>query len=269
LPYSLGIFKDSWNFQEEEVTVSKKRPILEPALDDFGLPLLAEDGITPMSQQATDENGSPMWEDYPEKKILRKDRPKIEYVPEDEFAICPDDIDIQTADTRCLYLAHKPKAVTKEFLLDQVELGLFDKKAVDSILYEDDALVVINKTAGIIVHPDKSHDYPALTEWLEKKYKDYGIRVLPDTDLSLSIGRLWPHRTYQPAGYTECYGNLLDDNWARELMIQYYAHKTSINQQLIRAYASLVEWLSRPAQVLGGGGRECPGMLELEEDIIN
>ena len=104
---------------------------------------------------------------------------------------------------------------------------------------------------------------------LEKKYKDYGIRVLPDTDLSLSIGRLWPHRTYQPAGYTECYGNLLDDNWARELMVQYYAHKTSINQQLIRAYASLVEWLSRPAQVLGGGGRECPGMLELEEDIIN
>jgi len=41
------------------------------------------------------------------------------------------------------------------------------------ILYEDDSLVVINKPAGIIVHPDKSHDYPALTEWLEKRYKDF------------------------------------------------------------------------------------------------
>src|SRR3990167_5571780 len=39
---------------------------------------------------------------------------------------------------------------------------------------------------------------------LEKQHKEFGIKVLPDTDLSLSIGRLWPHRTYQPPGYTEC-----------------------------------------------------------------
>lgn len=99
---------------------------------------------------------------------------------------------------------------------------------------------------------------------LEGKQKEYGIKVLPDTNLSLSIGRLWPHRTYQPPGYTECYGNLLQDNWARELMIQYYAQKMSLNAQIIRAYASLVEWLSHPAQTLGGSGRECPGVVELE-----
>lgn len=42
-----------------------------------------------------------------------------------------------------------------------------------TILYEDDVLVVINKPAGIIVHPDGKHDYPALTEWLEKRYKEF------------------------------------------------------------------------------------------------
>lgn len=41
------------------------------------------------------------------------------------------------------------------------------------ILFEDDVLVVINKPAGIIVHPDGKHDYPALTSWLEKKYKEF------------------------------------------------------------------------------------------------
>jgi len=43
------------------------------------------------------------------------------------------------------------------------------------ILYEDDLLVVINKPAGIIVHPDGKHDYPALTTWLEKKYKEFHL----------------------------------------------------------------------------------------------
>lgn len=42
-----------------------------------------------------------------------------------------------------------------------------------AILYEDELLVVINKPAGIIVHPDGKHDYPALTEWLEKKYREF------------------------------------------------------------------------------------------------
>jgi len=41
-----------------------------------------------------------------------------------------------------------------------------------AILFEDDALVVIDKPPGMIVYPDGKHDYPALSHWLEKKYKD-------------------------------------------------------------------------------------------------
>ena len=42
-----------------------------------------------------------------------------------------------------------------------------------TILYEDDAVVVLDKPAGLIVHPDGIHDYPALTTWLEKKYTEH------------------------------------------------------------------------------------------------
>jgi len=39
-----------------------------------------------------------------------------------------------------------------------------------AIIFEDDALVAVNKPAGMIVYPDGKHDYPALSHWLEKKY---------------------------------------------------------------------------------------------------
>ena len=39
-----------------------------------------------------------------------------------------------------------------------------------TILYEDEAVVVVNKPSGMIVYPDGRHDYPALSAWLEKKY---------------------------------------------------------------------------------------------------
>ncbi len=41
------------------------------------------------------------------------------------------------------------------------------------IIFEDDDIIVVNKPAGIIVYPDGKHDYPALSHWLEKKYKEF------------------------------------------------------------------------------------------------
>ncbi len=41
------------------------------------------------------------------------------------------------------------------------------------IIFEDDDVVVVNKPAGMIVYPDGKHDYPALSHWLEKKYKEF------------------------------------------------------------------------------------------------
>ncbi len=39
-----------------------------------------------------------------------------------------------------------------------------------TIIYEDDALLVVNKPSGLIVYPDGKHEYPALSHWLDKKY---------------------------------------------------------------------------------------------------
>jgi RluA family pseudouridine synthase len=41
-----------------------------------------------------------------------------------------------------------------------------------TILFEDDAVVVVDKPSGMITLPDGRHDYPALTDWLAKKYKE-------------------------------------------------------------------------------------------------
>jgi RluA family pseudouridine synthase len=38
-----------------------------------------------------------------------------------------------------------------------------------TILFEDEALLVVNKPAGMIVYPDGKHDYPALSHWLDQK----------------------------------------------------------------------------------------------------
>jgi len=39
------------------------------------------------------------------------------------------------------------------------------------IIFEDSDLVVVDKPSGFIVYPDGKHDYPALSSWLERKYK--------------------------------------------------------------------------------------------------
>lgn len=38
-----------------------------------------------------------------------------------------------------------------------------------TILYEDTELIVVDKPAGMIVHSDGKHDYPALDAWLKEK----------------------------------------------------------------------------------------------------
>jgi 23S rRNA pseudouridine1911/1915/1917 synthase len=41
------------------------------------------------------------------------------------------------------------------------------------ILFEDADILVVDKPSGMIVYPDGKHDYPALSHWLEKKYKEH------------------------------------------------------------------------------------------------
>ena len=42
-----------------------------------------------------------------------------------------------------------------------------------TIIFEDDSIVVVDKPSGMIVYPDGRHDYPALSDWLAKKYKEF------------------------------------------------------------------------------------------------
>src|SRR3989344_1780810 len=45
------------------------------------------------------------------------------------------------------------------------------------IVYQDDAILVVDKPAGMIVYPDGKHDYPALSEWLEKNPPTGGTEI--------------------------------------------------------------------------------------------
>jgi RluA family pseudouridine synthase len=41
------------------------------------------------------------------------------------------------------------------------------------ILYEDADFIVVDKPAGLIVYPDGKHDYPALSDWLQPRCKEF------------------------------------------------------------------------------------------------
>ena len=53
-----------------------------------------------------------------------------------------------------------------------------------TILFEDECIVVVDKPAGMIVYPDGKHDYPALSHWLEKKYKEFHFVHRIDSETS-------------------------------------------------------------------------------------
>lgn len=60
-----------------------------------------------------------------------------------------------------------------------------------TILYEDADLVVVDKPAGMIVHPDGKHDYPALDAWLTAKYGEIFLvhRIDRETSGVLCVAR--------------------------------------------------------------------------------
>ncbi len=60
-----------------------------------------------------------------------------------------------------------------------------------TILFEDADLVVVDKPAGMIVHPDGRHDYPALDAWLTKKYGPVFLvhRIDRETSGVLAVAR--------------------------------------------------------------------------------
>jgi 23S rRNA pseudouridine1911/1915/1917 synthase len=53
-----------------------------------------------------------------------------------------------------------------------------------SILFENSDVVVVDKPTGMIVHPDEKHDYPALTDWLAKRYPKHYLAHRIDRETS-------------------------------------------------------------------------------------
>lgn len=53
----------------------------------------------------------------------------------------------------------------------QMKKNNYSKIKID-VLYEDDELLVLNKPAGLITHPDGRTDEPSLSEWLTIKYPE-------------------------------------------------------------------------------------------------
>ena len=54
------------------------------------------------------------------------------------------------------------------------------------IIFEDDVLLVVDKSAGVIVYPDGKHDYPALSHWLEEKYGEGNFHFVHRIDRETS-----------------------------------------------------------------------------------
>lgn len=71
-----------------------------------------------------------------------------------------------------------------------------------------------------------------------------GLRVLPGNDYSFSVYNIYPHRILQP-NHTSCYGNLLDDNWARNIGFDYMKEKYKSSPVIFKVISALSDFFSK------------------------
>ena len=70
---------------------------------------------------------------------------------------------------------------------------------------------------------------------IEKRLENYKIQS--GAVIDVPIENIVPHRYLSP---TTCYGSSLNDNWARNLIIEVFQEKISLLQKIVRAYQSLL-----------------------------
>ena len=92
-----------------------------------------------------------------------------------------------------------------------------------TILYQDDELLIIDKPAGMIVHPDGRHDYPALDAYLQEKFGEVFLvhRIDRETSGVLIVARTeathaflkeqFQNREVKKVYRAFVYGNLKDE----------------------------------------------------------
>jgi hypothetical protein len=91
---------------------------------------------------------------------------------------------------------------------------------------------------------------------LRKDYRDFVIA--PNAVIDLSVSRIFPHRILQPH-HTSCYGDSLDDNWGRDVILKRMYGEIEILQKLLYTYQKLLLLIS--PKKLGSNDKSCEGFI--------
>ena len=83
--------------------------------------------------------------------------------------------------------------------------------------------------------------------------KESGMKLAADTEVKLSVLRTYPHRHFNN---TDCYGTALDDEWARQLIIDFMGERITLLEKVITL---LIEVFSKMKKVgrFGAASVDC------------
>ena len=66
--------------------------------------------------------------------------------------------------------------------------------------------------------------------YLNRDFKKLGLKIALNTEINVQFKNIVPHRVLQ---LTDCYGNVLDNIWGRDLYIRYLHERISLIERLI------------------------------------
>ncbi len=83
-----------------------------------------------------------------------------------------------------------------------------------------------------------------LISLIENKPEGAGIKVVPGQSYSFSAFNIFPHRILQP-NHTSCYGPALDDNWARNIAMEYLKQKWNSDLLIYRMICAMSDFFNK------------------------
>jgi hypothetical protein len=95
---------------------------------------------------------------------------------------------------------------------------------------------------------------------MEGKPEAIGLKVLPGTKLFFNAYDIGPHRKYAPPGYTQCNGDIFDDNRGKRIALQYLAEKYGALPYAVEFFKKMIAALG-PAPLAGQNDYDDEGVL--------
>lgn len=83
-----------------------------------------------------------------------------------------------------------------------------------------------------------------ITTLIENKPSTIGIKTVLGQDYSFTAYDIFPHRVLQPK-HTSCYGNVLDDNFARNIAFEYLKEKNKANPYVFTFLCVLADYFQK------------------------